>query len=1264
MLALSRRWLRRGSLYVLTPVILTIVAGVLALRLWILPNLDYWRNDIASSISQSAGQKITLGQLTADWQGWHPQLRIQQLRVYGQNNRPALILSDVHTTLSWKSLLHGELRLGSLIIDDLVLSLHRTADGTIYVAGMPIRDDKGDSQFSNWLLQQRQIQINHATMSWQDDLRHAPTLVAREVNVNLYNQGDKHQFRITAIPPALVAHPLDIRGAFRGRTTSQPASWHGTLSIKAERTDLAQWLPWITLPFGINRGFGNVDVQVQIDQKQIIAVSANTVLHQLSLQFAATLPRLNLIDLSGKMQWKRLGSAQSVDLRQLSLRTSDFFYVSPFDFYLRMAPARAKTVANGTIKTNNLWLQSITRLAAYIPLTDAQRSALAQYRPSGRLQQFSANWQGEPVQPLDYQIRGQFYQLGMAANAAIPGFSGLSGQIDTTTAGGNLTLDSRRVQLDLPSLLFEPKVTLDTLIAQLKWQKQADNNYRFHLAHASFSNMDMTGNVFGEYLLQPGHLGVIDLNGAVSRGNGKAAYHYMPLAAKQHAYDWMRINVLDGKISNAKFHLKGDLAKFPFHNDKNGYLDAILQVKEGVMQPAPGFPPIEHIHADIRFTGTRMDIKGERAKLYDADLRRMHAVIPDLFAHEEMLIVNGESVGKLADFLHYANSSPIAGHLDNLTVGATASGIANMSLGFIFPLRHINDTTLAGTIVFNNITIVPAKPLPQLNQVRGKLSFTNKSINAQGITLGLLGGPATLSTASLTNGITRINLQGRATAAGLSPYLDANFAHLISGATNWRGTIDLLRGHAQATNFESDLLGMEIKLPAPFNKAANMRQVVHLNTRPRNENETLIDVGFGQIATAKILQVDQANKTAIERGAIRFGGQAELPGEPGLWITGNLNASTLEGWIGQMGSKPGQSALPLAGLNVTVNQLDIFGRQFNNVAIQAKNMSANWRINVQSPAMQGDINWRPSGSKAPYNTLNARFKTLTIPSSTESNVVNSSASNNVQWPNLSLNVDELQLGNRRLGKLEVSATPITGGLNFERIQLTHNDSKLHMSAYWRPLAIPQTEAKIHFEVSDVGQFLNRFDHPDTVKRGHAVIDGQASWNGTPVDMTVASLSGNFALKANNGQFLKADPGVAKLLGVLSLQSLPRRIGLDFRDVFSNGFAFDDISATIKLDRGVIYSNDFQMQGPAASVQMSGVVNINTQTQQLRAAITPKLSESVALASSLVGGPILGLGVYAVQKLLKDPFGQAVRFDYMITGPWSDPVVSKASRINE
>lgn len=1262
MLVFCRRWLRRGILYVLLPITAVMLGTVLILQLWILPNLDQWRGDIANSISQSAGQKVTLGQLTADWQGWHPRLRIQQLRVYGKDNRPALQLMDVHTTLSWTSLLHAELRLANLTVDDLVLSLHRTADGTLYVAGIALNQQQSNSKFTDWLLQQRQIQINHATMSWQDDQRQAPVLVAREVNLSLINWGHFHRFRITAIPPTMVAHPLAISGEFRGSSLSQLADWRGTLGLKVERTDLAQWQPWITLPLGITHGFGNLDLQLQITQKQIIAITAHTALHQLSMQFAPDLPRLNLADLTGQVKWKQLGPAQSLDLHQVSLRTSDFLYLKPFDFFVRYLPSTATTLAMGDMRTDGLWLQSIARLAAYIPLSNSQRDALNQYQPTGLLKQFSAHWQGETLHPKDYRLQGQFQQLGLAANGAIPGFNGMNGQIDAKSDGGNLAISSQKVQLNLPDILFEPKVGLDTLTAQLKWKKQADS-FRFQLTQATFANPDVAGNVFGEYLWQAGQLGVVDLTGSISRGNGKMVAHYLPLAVKQHAYDWIRTNILDGKISDVQIRVKGDLAKFPFHNDKNGFLEVKVKVKDAVMQPSPEYPAIDHISANLHFTGTRMTINADSAKLYGTDLQRISAVIPDLYAPEELLNISGENTGNLADYIRFANDSPIAAKIDNLTKGATATGSAKLVLSLKLELRHMEQSTLAGTLFFNGNTITPIKPLPQLELVRGKLGFTESGLNAQSISLRLLGGPASLSTNTLSNGITRINLQGNLSASELSPYLDPGIARLISGNTNWQGKIDLQHGHVLASDFDSDLWGLKIALPAPFNKNAGIRQSLSLTTRPYNTNQTLIDVRYGQTATAKLLHIEHADSSQIERGAIRFGGNAELPSETGIWITGNLAASDVDGWISQLDSKSGHNSPTIAGLNLNINQLDVFGRQFDNVAIRARNLGNSWRTNVQSAAMQGDITWTPSITKDQFNVLNARFKTLNIPDA-NANATAMNPSENSQWPKLMLNVDDLSLGNRRLGKLEVSATPIPGGLNFERIQLNHADSKLLMSASWRPQSVPQTDAKIHFEVSDLGQFLNRFDQPDTVKRGQAVIDGLANWNGTPVDMKVASLSGNFALKASNGQFLKADPGVAKLLGVLSLQSIPRRIGLDFRDIFSDGFAFDDISATIKLDRGIIYSNDFVMQGPAATVQMSGAVNINAQTQQLRASISPKLSESVALASSLVGGPIVALGVYAVQKLLKDPFGKAVQFDYSITGPWSDPVVTKAGRINE
>ena len=158
--------------------------------------------------------------------------------------------------------------------------------------------------------------------------------------------------------------------------------------------------------------------------------------------------------------------------------------------------------------------------------------------------------------------------------------------------------------------------------------------------------------------------------------------------------------------------------------------------------------------------------------------------------------------------------------------------------------------------------------------------------------------------------------------------------------------------------------------------------------------------------------------------------------------------------------------------------------------------------------------------------------------------------------------------------------------------------------------------------------------------------------------TIETLSGNFVVEAAKGQFVKLDPGVGKLLGILSLQALPRRLTLDFRDIFSDGLAFDEIIGTVKVNRGVANTENFRIQGPAVRVVMSGDVDLNAETQKLRVKVFPSMSDSLSIAGALIGGPIAGIASFLVQKVLKDPLDQMVAYEYSVTGSWSDPQVVK------
>ncbi len=1252
--------------------VLALATLVLSLQFWILPNLDHWRVQIAQSISASAGQPVQLGQLTASWQGWHPALRIQSLAVFSPQHQMLLDLSDVRAELSWSSLWLGELRLADLRLDHQTFSLHRTQDGTFWLAGIPLNRNTQRPGFADWLLRQQHIELRQATLSWQDDQRASPILNLREVSFDLYNRGKQHQFHLSATPPTLIAHPLSITGALNGRSTQQLANWDGRITVQMAGTDLAQWQPWLTLPLGIHQGFGNFDVQIQFARKQIIALTARILLEQSSMQFATNLPRLNLLALSGWVQWKRMGATQSLELKQVSLRNGDLIYLAPFDFYLRYTPANTHTAEQGSLRANNLSLNTMRRLAAYLPLLSTQQQWLDRYQPMGGLQQFNANWTGTPLHFNTFNLSGKFFKLGLNSVDNQPGFSGLSGQIDGNEHTGTLSLSSQHVTVDLPAILFEPHVALDSLTAQLGWGKEGAA-YRFKLSQVNLINSDLNGQLFGNYLWQAGHPGVIDLRGGLLNGRGTAACHYLPLAVHQEVYDWVCQNVLGGISDRTQFHIQGDLAHYPFLNDKNGVLDVRIHVKDGIMRPDPEFPAIDHINGLLHFAGTRMTFQGDSARMYSAVLRHINVEIPDLYGRDkEKLLVDGEAGGKLSDFIRFANNSPVGKALDNLTAGATSQGTAKLGLHVQLPFRDIFHPLISGALTFNQDTITLANKWPELDAIRGTLAFTQNGISGQNISLQLFHRPALLSSASLPNGTTQITLRGQLAATELSSWLSPDLAGKFSGQTAWTGQIVLSHTRLADMVINSDLAGLAVNLPAPLGKPATSVIPLSFSTHTQVNGNGFISVRYGQIVSAQLITHPTINSgNTIERGNIQFGGAAHLPASPGISITGQLDTTQLDSWLGALSSLGGtgdQLKLPIQDLNLSIAHLYLFDRNFNSVNLHAHHTNGLWNATAQGSAMQGNLSWIPPGAANPQGLLSAHFKMLNIPTGNAQLVLHttttappSPAHTESNWPALTFLVDALQLDNRNLGQLDIHAVPITNGLNFDHITLTHPDSTLNLAASWHPDALPQTQAHVQLTLHNIGDFFSRFGQPNIIKRGQAVINGDASWNGNPIDIPISSLSGQLTLQAEKGQFLKADPGAAKLLGILSLQDLLHHLSLDFRDVFNDGFAFSDISATFQLNHGIIYSKDFVMDGPAASVQIQGNIDIGAQTQELHAVVSPKLSESVALASSLVGGPVVGVSMLALQTLLGNPLGHAASFDYTITGPWNKPLVVRSWR---
>jgi uncharacterized protein YhdP len=258
--------------------------------------------------------------------------------------------------------------------------------------------------------------------------------------------------------------------------------------------------------------------------------------------------------------------------------------------------------------------------------------------------------------------------------------------------------------------------------------------------------------------------------------------------------------------------------------------------------------------------------------------------------------------------------------------------------------------------------------------------------------------------------------------------------------------------------------------------------------------------------------------------------------------------------------------------------------------------------------------------------------------------------------------DSFNFRGKEFGSMQVVARLEGRDWVLERLAMRNLDGSLIGTGRWRIGEGASTSLVVDVDASDVGRLLERFGYPGMVRGGSAQGQMSVRWNGNPAPVDYASLSGNVSLHAKNGQFLEIDPGVGKLLSLLSLQMLPQRITLDFSDVFSKGFRWNRIDATAQIANGVIETRDFRMQGSAADVTMTGTVDLARETQDVHLRVSPALGAS---AATVVGvfNPIAGIATYIGQKALKDPLGQIFSYEYAVTGSWASPNVVKLKPVS-
>ncbi|MEJ8838796.1 YhdP family protein [Ramlibacter sp. AN1133] len=483
-------------------------------------------------------------------------------------------------------------------------------------------------------------------------------------------------------------------------------------------------------------------------------------------------------------------------------------------------------------------------------------------------------------------------------------------------------------------------------------------------------------------------------------------------------------------------------------------------------------------------------------------------------------------------------------------------------------------------------------------------------------------------------------------------------------------SVDL--GRVGAVSFVRDLSGAEPHV---------VRGAIAIGLAP-GEGVVLPDEGV----TANV-QLGQFNIDAWEDALARVSGPeaAAAPAAPAAPAPAPAAAAAAAAPAPAKDLGASQSYLPTV-IALRAKELSAEGRTLHNVVVGGSRDGRVWRANIEADELNGYVEYRQPQSTG-AGRVYARLARLNMAASAATDVEDLLDQQSA-IPALDVIVDEFELKGRRLGRLEIDAVnrgagtvAREGGIRewrLNKLSLTMPEGAFTASGNWAALGAQavapgaprqatsraerrRTSMKFRLDIADAGGLLARVGMKDVLRRGRGAMEGNVSWIGSPLAFDYPSMTGTFNVQVENGQFLKADPGLAKLLGVLSLQSLPRRLALDFRDVFSEGFSFDFVRGDITIEHGIAATNNLQMKGVNAAVLMEGKADLARETQDLKVVVVPEINAGTASLVATVINPALGLGSFLAQMFLRQPLIRAATQEFHVDGTWTDPRVTRVAR---
>lgn len=972
----------------------------------------------------------------------------------------------------------------------------------------------------------------------------------------------------------------------------------------------------------------------------------------------------------GRFEYLRDDDSWLVAANDFRLETTNGFW-PPTDLRVEAGATADGSMSMLDIEASYLKLDDIQVLRPWLPA--AQQAMLTDFAPDGIVRNLKAVLSDLDTGQPRFDVAAEFDRIGIAASEKFPGVRGFSGVLRSDATGGLFELRSTDLSIAVPQYLAEA-IPLDQLRGTLFWRR-GGNRTTLLSDSIVFSNADFHFATSVELTLEDGdRLPVVDLATIWSVNDISVAKKYIPYIPRiPRTSEWFQEGLLAGSIPRGTVRLYGPMDKWPFDGGEGRFLvEANLRDARILYQrrwPVATVPDLDMVIDNMRLYTERNIIINEGNEITNAKIE-----IGDFRA--PVLEVSGASAGPLDSMRALLANSPLGtdifkGNLDRIS----ASGDGAFDLSLRVPIRDWQSFEFSARVEANDASLkMQGFPAP-LTDLSGVVTVGREDISSESLSGMFLGSPVSIELRPATESMPDYRIigtaNGTATAEALVNELGLPLAGSLTGATEFEARMLFARGEQElpkpfTIELSSTLAGIGIDLPQPFNKPAEDAWPLTASIEMPFASEVITTHGGVQdFLSWRLAFSREQDRWGLDRGVVAFGAEAATEAETrGLHFRGHAKQVRMQDWFDRMKQSDSDTGIGdrIRSANMLIDEFYLFGQRIVGHRVRFDRSAEEWLVQFTGPEITGS-------AYVPYDFTVGRplvidMQRLVLPGDEDDAGQPASILDPRQLPPITIKAGEFALGTRFLGAVSATLQRTADGL--ETTDLVARDKSFEIIGDGRWVVDEADPAGSHSYLratltsTDVGATMTRLGYDPGIVSDDLTMSFNLDWSGGPRNDFRDSLNGEATVRIGSGQLSDVEPGAGRMMGLMSVVALPRRLSLDFSDVFGKGFGFDQIRGRFALQNGQAFTCDLSLEGPAAQIGVVGRAGLVDRDYDQTAMVGANFGNALPVVGAVLGGPTGAAVMLIFSQIFKKPLAEVSQVYYGISGSWDEPVIESVT----